>query len=245
MSDGILNERIKAALLQCDVATIANVLLKHGIRNVCLFGLSPLQDQQAHFVGPAYTLRFIPSRDDIDSIENYLRDDNLHRRAIEECPAGSVLMIDAMGCVSASSAGSMMATRLKVRGVAGIVTDGGFRDTSGIIKSGLPAFQRMPAPPATPVALHPVELNTPIGCAGVAVYPGDIIVGDSEGVAVIPQNLVEDVANEALAATEYEQYAELRIKQGHPLFGLFPGTPESMQDFEDWKAAENPGRKIE
>ena len=245
MSYGILNERIKASLLQCDVATIANVLLKHGIRNVCLPGLSPLQDQQAHFVGPAYTLRFIPSRDDIDSIENYLRDDNLHRRAIEECPAGSVLMIDAMGCVSASSAGSMMATRLKVRGVAGIVTDGGFRDTAGITKSGLPAFQRMPAPPATPVALHPVELNAPIGCAGVAVYPGDIIVGDSEGVAVIPQNLVEDVANEALAATEYEQYAELRIKQGHPLFGLFPGTPESMQDFEDWKAAENPGRKIE
>ena len=245
MSHGILNERIKAALFHCDVATIANVLLKHGIRNVCLLGLSPLRDQQDRFVGPAYTLRFIPSREDIDSIENYLRDDNLHRRAIEECPAGSVLMIDAMGCVSASSAGSMMAMRLKVRGAAGMVTDGGFRDTSGIIKSGLPAFQRMPAPPATPVALHPVELNSPIGCAGVAVYPGDIIVGDSEGVVVIPQYLVEEVANEASAATEYEQYAELRIKQGHPIFGLFPATPDSMQDFEDWKAKENPGSEIE
>ena len=245
MSHGILNERIKAALLHCDVATIANVLLKHGIRNACLLGLSPLRDRQDHFVGPAYTLRFIPSREDIDSIENYLHDDNLHRRAIEECPAGSVLMIDAMGCVSASSAGSMMAMRLKVRKVAGMVTDGGFRDTSDIIKSGLPAFQRMPAPPATPVALHPVELNAPIGCAGVAVYPGDIVVGDSEAVVVIPQNLVEEVANEALTATEYEQYAELRIKQGHPVFGLFPATPDSMQDFEDWKAKENPGSEIE
>ena len=245
MSYGILNEGIKAALLHCDVTTIANVLLKHGIRNACLLGLSPLQDQQAHFVGPAYTLRFIPSRNDIDSIENYLRDDNLHRRAIEECPAGNVLVIDAMGCTSASSAGYMMAMRLKVRGVVAMITDGGFRDTPSIIKSGFPAFQRMSAPPATPDALHPVELNAPVGCAGVAVYPGDIIVGDREGVVVIPQNLVEEVANEALAATEYEQYAELRIKQGHSLFGLFPGTPDSMQDFEDWKAAENPGRKIE
>ena len=178
MSDDILSEQTKAALLRCDTPTIANILLKQGYKNVYLLGLSPLQDEQDRFVGPAFTLRFIPSREDIDSLEIYLREDNPHRRAIEECPPGSALVIDAMGCLAASSAGDMMAMRLKARGVVAMITDGGFRDSPGIIKSGLPAFQRMPAPPATPIALHAVELNVPIGCAGVAVYPDDIIVGD-------------------------------------------------------------------
>ncbi len=245
MSDDILSEQTKAALLRSDTATIANILLKQGFKNVYLLGLSPLHVEQDCFVGPAFTLRFIPSREDIDSLGNYSREDNLHRRAIEECPSGSALVIDAMGCLAASSAGDMMAMRLKARGVVAMITDGGFRDSLGIIKSGLPAFQRMPAPPATPIALHPVELNVPIGCAGVAVYPDDIIVGDREGVVIIPQHLVEDVATKALAATEYEEYAELRIQQGKSIFGLFPATPESLEDFEDWKAAGKPGNETD
>lgn len=235
-----LSEATRQALQSSSTATIANVLLKYGLNNVCLSDISPLSDKQPSVVGPVYTLRFIPSRPDLDNMENYSRSDNIHRRAIEECPAGYVLVIDAMGVLTASSAGDMMAARLKTRGVVAMVTDGGFRDTSGIIEAGLPAFHRQPALPATPVALHPVELNAPIGCAGVAVYPQDIIVGDNNGVVVIPYSLAEKIATEALEASQYEEYARLQIKQGKSIFGLFPSTRGSLQEYEAWKATGKP-----
>ena len=240
MTGQSLSEAARQALRDSSAATIANALLKHGLNNVCMSGISPLSDKQPPVVGPAFTLRFIPSRADLDSMENYGRSDNIHRRAIEECPAGHVLVIDAMGILTASSAGDMMASRLKARGAAAMITDGGFRDSPAIIETGLPAFHRQPAIPATPVALHPVELNAPIGCAGVAVYPGDIIVGDKDGVVVVPYSLAEQVAAEALDASQYEEYAQLRLRQGKSILGLFPPTTESRRKYEAWKAAGKP-----
>ena len=242
ITDQALTDEVIIALRESGTPTIANILFNQGFKNTFMAGLSPLTKDQNHFAGPAYTLRFIPSREDLDSLENYTRDDNLHRRAVEECPAGSVLVIDAMDCLKASSAGDMMALRLKTRGVAAMVTNGGFRDSAGIIKSGLPAFQRRAALPPTPIALHPVALNKPVGCAGVAVYPNDIIVGDSEGVVVIPQHLAGEVARTAPAAAEYEEYVQLRVREGKSIFGLFPATQESLRDFQEWKAAGKRGR---
>ncbi len=224
-----------ASLKQSGAATIANVLLMQGLKNTCMSGLAPLRAQQESFAGPAYTLRFIPSREDLDGLENYSREDNLHRRAIEECPAGSVLVIDAMDCLSASVAGDMMALRLKMRGVVALVTNGGLRDSASIIDAGLPAFQRRPVTPATPIALHPVELNAPIGCGNVAVYPGDIVVGDADALVVVPAHLAEDTAMKASAAAEYEEYARQRIRGGRSIFGLFPATKESLADFDKWQ----------
>ena len=241
VTDHSLTPEAIIALRESGTAAIANILLNQGFKNTCMPGLSPLTKDQNHFAGPACTLRFIPSREDLDSLENYSRDDNLHRRAVEECPAGSVLVIDAMDCLEASSAGDMMALRLKARGVAAMVTNGGFRDSAGIIKSRLPAFHRRPALPATPIALHPQELNVPIGCDGVAVYPNDIIAGDSEGVVVIPRHLAGEVARQAPATAEYEEYVRLRIRQGKSIFGLFPATQESFTDFQEWKEAGKPG----
>ena len=129
---------------------------------------------------------------------------------------------------------------MRRRGVAGVVTEGGFRDTPAIRKTGLPAYQYRAAPPATPIAMHPVELNRPIGCAGVAVYPGDVLVGDGEGVVVIPRHLVEEVAEDAIAAVEYEAFAELQIARGRTLFEVFPATPESRREYESWVAAGRP-----
>ncbi|MBN8755588.1 MULTISPECIES: ribonuclease activity regulator RraA [unclassified Variovorax] len=235
-----LSAAARAKLAQVGSANVANALLKRGFRNVYLLGLSPLSPDQPQLVGPAYTLRFMPAREDIDTMANYGRTDNLHRRAVEECPVDHVLVIDTGGCLRSAAAGDLMAARMRQRGVAGVVTDGGYRDTPAIRKTGLPAYQRQSAPPATPIAMHPVELNGPVGCAGVAIYPGDVLVGDGEGVVVIPQHLVEEVAAEALDAVEYEAFAELQIARGRSIFGLFPATPESRKEYEGWVAAGRP-----
>lgn len=234
-----LNQQTRKYLEQSGTATIANMLLKRGFRNVYMLGLSPVRKKQRPMVGPAFTLRFIPAREDLDNMTNYSHSDNLHRRAIEECPAGHVLVIDAMGSLKASSAGDMMAERLNAKGAAGLVTDGGFRDTPGIVETGLPAYQKCSAPPATIIALHPVELNVPVGCAGVSVYPGDIIVGDDEGVVVIPRKHAEDLAEEAYQATLYEDYAQQRIRNGESIFGIFPATEESLREYEIWRSSQD------
>lgn len=236
-----LGDGTRQLLMHCGASTIANVLLqKHGLRNCILLGISTIKPGLPRMVGPAFTLRFIPAREDIDTMANYAREDNPHRRAIEECPAGYVLVIDSGGSTRSSSAGDIMVARLAKRGVKGIVTDGGFRDTPSIERIGLPAFQRQTAPPATPIALHPLELNAPVGCAGVAVYPGDIVVGDDEGVVVIPSHLADEVAKAAYEQTEYERFVETQIPRNRPLYGLFPGTPASRLEYDRWVEAGRP-----
>lgn len=230
-----LKDQTREKLMRVGTANIANVLLKRGFKNVMMHGIFPINSEQKKLVGPAYTLRFIPAREDLDNMTNYAREDNKHRRAIEECPTGSVLVIDAFGCTKASSMGDMMATRLKYRNVSGVVTDGGYRDSPAIHAIGLPCFQKHNAPPATPIALHPISLNEPVGCGGVAVYPGDIIVGDGDGVVVIPQHLVDEVADEAVDAFEYEEFAAIQIQQGCSIFEVFPATVDSRAEYERWK----------
>ena len=226
----ITRERLNSS----GTANIANALLRRGFKNVFLLGLSPIAAGQERLLGPAYTLRFIPAREDIDSMANYSKDDNKHRRAIEECPEGSVLVIDAMGCAKSTSMGDMMAARLRHRKVAGVVTDGGYRDVAAIRETGLPCYQRQSAPPATPIAMHPIELNGPIACAGVAIYPGDIIVGDADGVVSIPKDLVDEIAKEAADAAAYEVFAFEEIAKGRPILGLFPATEESRKEYDEW-----------
>ncbi|MBK0419386.1 hypothetical protein JD276_10105 [Leucobacter sp. CSA1] len=241
--DGVcfsLDAETRVKLERVGSANVANVLLGHGFRNIMMPGLKPLNGSQRQLVGPAYTLRFIPAREDIDSMGDYSRDDNLHRIAIEQCPSGAVLVVDAFGCLGGASMGDMMAARLVHRGVAGAVTDGGFRDIDAIAQTGLPCYQREAAPAATPIRMHPIALNEPIGCAGVAVYPGDVLVGDGDGVAVIPRELVTEVAEAALAAVEYEQFAAREIARGRSILGLFPATPESRVEYDEWVAAGRP-----
>jgi regulator of RNase E activity RraA len=235
-----MSEDTNGMLARAGIAAIANALLRRGLHNVCLAGLSPVSVEQRVMVGPAYTLRFIPSREDIDSMATYSRPDNLHRRAMEECPPGAVLVVDARGEMRVSSGGDMMAMRLHARGAAGFVTDGGFRDATGIRQTGLPAFHRAPATPATSIALHPAELNGPIGCAGVAIFPGDIIVGDPNGVVAIPAHMAAEVAREAYEAAQYEVFAEMHLSRGRSLFGLFPSTLESMAEYRAWVDAGRP-----
>ena len=227
-------------LERCSSPTLANALLKRNIRRSFLLGLHAVGAGQPALIGPAWTLRFIPAREDRDSMALYARDDGLHRRAIEECPSGAVLVMSTGGDLSASCMGDMMALRLATRGVAGVVTDGGFRDTPGIAATRLPCFQRAPSGPATPIALHPVEFNTPVGCAGVAVYPNDIVVGDGEGVVAIPRDLVDEVAAECEGVADYEAFVALHIRRGRSIFGLFPPTAASRAEYAQWVAAGRP-----
>lgn len=236
----ILSEATREKLARSGAANVSNSLLKRGFRNTFLLGLQPLAADQSALVGPAFTVRFIPAREDLDSMALYQREDSLHRRAIEECPPGAVLVMSTGGDTRVSCMGDMMALRLKVRGVSGVVTDGGFRDSPGIRATGLPCFQRKSSGPATPITLHPVEFNAPVGCAGVAVYAGDVVVGDAEGVVVIPRHLAEEVTEEAYAVVEYEAFAAAHIRRGRSIFGLFPATPESRTEYERWVTAGRP-----
>jgi regulator of RNase E activity RraA len=235
-----LVDALREKLRRCDPASLSNALLKRGLRNTFLNGLSPVSLSQPRIVGPAFTLRFIPAREDLDTMKIYERDDSVHRLAIEQCSPGAVLIMATGGDVRSSSMGDMMALRLKVRGVAGVVSDGGFRDTPGIVATGLPCFQKQASGPATPITLHPVELNAPVGCAGVAVYPGDVIVGDTSGVVVVPRELAEAVAAEVDAAGDYETFVAAHLRRGRSIFGLFPATPESRAEYEAWVAEGRP-----
>jgi regulator of RNase E activity RraA len=236
----VLSERSRSQLARSGSANIANCLLKRGLRNTMLLGLLPLSPEQPVLVGPAWTVRFVPAREDLDTMALYATEQSLHRRAIEECPPGAVLVLAPGGEMRASVMGDMMALRLKVRGVEGAITDGGFRDAPGIRTAGLPCFQVRNSGPATPIALSPCEFQVPVGVAGVAVYPGDVIVGDAEGVVCIPAHLVEEVAVEAAANADYEVFVAAHLQRGRSIFGLFPATAASRVEFDQWVAAGRP-----
>ncbi len=185
-------------------------------------------------VGLAYTMRFIPYREDMNPPKG--KRQSVQPQAMEECPPGHVLVIDSRGDPRAASAGDLYIGRLAARGCSGIVTDGGLRDSEGILKTGLPAYQRRPTSPPSPIVHYPIDLNLPIGCGGVAVYPGDVIVGDCDGVVVIPAALADEIAEEAVATTLYDTFAEEEVARGRSLVGLFPVVgDDAKRDFEAWK----------
>jgi regulator of RNase E activity RraA len=232
-----LQANTRAALLRVATSTLTGALNRRGLRSMFMHDVSPIRPDMARMVGIAFTMRFIPSREDKDGPGAPGRG-AIQSQAMETCPPGHVLVVDSRGDARAASAGDLYVGRLKARGCAGIVTDGGLRDTEGIFKTGLPAYHRRASSPPSPIAHHPCDLNLPIGCGGVAVYPGDIVVGDCDGVVVIPPDIVDQVAQEALATMRYEEFAEAEVARGRALPGLFPvAGEEAKRDFEAWQKA--------
>src|SRR4029450_12520070 len=176
-----LSSDLREALAKVGTSTLTGVLNRRGLKSMTLLAVWPLRPQQPRLVGIAFTMRFIPSREDMDGPTSKNRS-TVQPQAMEECPPGHVLMIDSRGDPRAASAGDLYVGRLKARGAAGIITDGGLRDTDAIAKIGLPAYHRRPSSPPSPIQHRPMDLQLPISCGGVAVYPGDIMVGDSDGV---------------------------------------------------------------
>ncbi|MEJ8572001.1 ribonuclease activity regulator RraA [Microbaculum marinum] len=216
-------------------ATLTTALFKRGLRNTFMQG--PIRiNPGANLVGEAYTLRYIPAREDIDTIDVFLDPAHPQRKGIEACPPGHVMVIDSRGDAEAASAGGILITRLMVRGVAGIVTDGGFRDTPEIAAMAIPAYHAKPSAPTNLVRNHAVDLNVPIGCGKVPVYPGDIVVGDGEGVVVIPAHLANEIAEEAHEMTAYEDFVTERVQNGQSIVGLYPATDKSnLEAFAAWR----------
>jgi len=222
-------------LRRVSTATLTTVLFKRGLRNVFVQNVFLLNPKAPQMVGEAYTLRYIPAREDVDQLGAFEGRGHPQREAIEACPAGSVLVMDARRDASAATGGDILMTRLMVRGVSGVVTDGGLRDSPTIEKLDWPAYCGARSAPLNLVRHHAVESQVPIGCGGVAVYPGDVVVGDAEGVVVIPASMAEEVAKEAEAQTEFEDWVEARVKEGRSIFGLYPPNAETKAEFEAFR----------
>ena len=224
-------------LRHVSVATLTTALFKRGFRHQFIQDVRPLNQGAGNMVGEAYTLRYIPAREDLNPITVFQNRDHPQRKAVEECPPGAVMVIDSRKDARAASAGSILVTRLMKRGVAGIVTDGGFRDSTEIAKLAIPAYQQRPAAPTNLTLHQALDINVPIGCGDAPVFPGDVIVGDGEGVVVLPTHLADELADEAVEMTAFEDFVTEEVLKGRSILGLYPPTEErSLSDFAAWRA---------
>jgi regulator of RNase E activity RraA len=219
-------------------ATLTTCLFKRGLRNQFLQDVHPLNPGAGPMVGEAYTLRTIPAREDLNPITVFQDRGHPQRKAVEECPPGAVLVIDSRKDARAASAGGILVTRLMKRGVAGIVTDGGFRDSPEIAALAIPAYHQRPSAPTNITRHQAIEINVPIGCGDVPIFPGDVVVGDAEGVVVIPAGIANEVAAEAAEMTVFEDFVTEQVQQGRSILGLYPATEERTRtDFAAWRKA--------
>jgi len=219
-------------------ATICTALFKRGFRNQMIQDVHPLDASKPTMVGEAFTLRYIPAREDLNPITVFQDRGHPQRKAVEECPPGAVFVIDSRKDARAASAGSILVTRLMKRGVAGIVTDGGFRDAAEIAKLGIPSFHHRPSAPTNLTVHQALDINVAVGCGDAPVWPGDVIVGDTDGCVVIPAHLADEIADEAVEMTAFEDFVTEKVAEGRSILGLYPPTDEqSKTDFAAWRKA--------
>ncbi len=224
-------------LMGVSTATLCTALFKRGLRNQYIQDVHPLAQGKPNMVGPAFTLRYIPAREDLNPITVFNDRAHPQRKAVEECPPGAVFVIDSRKNPRAASAGSILVTRLMKRGVAGIVTDGGFRDSPEIARLPLPSYHQQPSAPTNLTVHQALDINVPIGCGDAPVWPGDIVVGDSEGVVVIPAGIADEVAAEAHEMTAFEDFVTEKVNEGQSILGLYPPTDEANRTaFAEWRA---------
>jgi regulator of RNase E activity RraA len=209
------------------------MLLKKGIRRCWMDGPKPLRESP-RLVGPAFTLRFVPVREDLATPESWAKPVST-RGAIEEMPAGVIAVADAMGVTSAGIFGDILTMRMRRRGVTALVTDGAVRDKAGVVASGLPVWCDGVAAPASVNGLTFVGWQEPIGCGGCAIFPGDIIVADEDGAVVVPQNLLEFVATEGAEHERMETFIVEEVEKGAKLPGLYPMNEEAKARYAAWK----------
>lgn len=233
-----LNPDTRARLMNVSAATLCTALFKRGLRNQFIQDVRPLNASLPNMVGEAFTLRYIPAREDLNPLSVFQDRAHPQRKAVEDCPPGAVLVIDSRKDARAASAGSILVTRLMKRGVAGVVTDGGFRDSPEIAEMPFAAYHNRPSAPTNLTLHQALDINVPIGCGDVAVWPGDVMVGDREGVVVIPAHIADEVAAEAFEMTAFEDFVTEKVLEGRSILGLYPPTePQSKLDFEDWRLA--------
>jgi regulator of RNase E activity RraA len=231
-----MNPTTKTKLMAVSTATLCTALFKRGLRNQFIQDVRPLNANLPNMVGEAFTLRYIPAREDLNPISVFQDRTHPQRVAVEQCPAGSVLVFDSRKDARAASAGSILVSRLMVRGCAGVVTDGGFRDSPEIAALPFSAYHNRPSAPTNLTLHQALDINVPIGCGDVAVWPGDVMVGDKEGVIVIPAAIADEIAKEAVEMTAFEDFVtEMVVKERRSILGLYPPTEQkSKDDFAVW-----------
>ncbi|MBW9054505.1 ribonuclease activity regulator RraA [Rhizobium mesosinicum] len=240
MTDYVLSDATRAKFKKISTASIATALYKRGLRNQFIQGVVPVSPKPETMVGQAFTLRYIPAREDRNPITVFRNADHPQRVAVETCPAGQVLVMDARKDARAATAGSILITRLALRGAAGVVSDGGFRDAEGIASLDMPAYYSKPSAPTNLTLHEALDINVPISCGDVAVFPGDVLVGDRDGVMVIPAHLAEELADECTEMESYEDFVLEQVKSGEQIIGLYPKTKEEYeQRYADWRVRHN------
>lgn len=236
MTDYVLSDDTRDKLARVSTASIATQLYKRGLRNQFIQGVRPVSEKDGNMVGQAFTLRYIAAREDRNQLEVFRNAGHPQRVAVETCPPGQILVMDARGDASAATAGSILVTRLAVRGCAGVVSDGGFRDAKGIGKLNMPAYCAGPSAPTNLTKHEALDINVPITCGEAPVFPGDVLVGDADGVMVIPAHLADEIAEVCAGMESFEDFVLEEVLGGAPIIGLYPCTKdENMQKYEAWR----------
>lgn len=232
-----VNQDTIERLRTVSTATLASALFKRGLFKQMIQGVVPLSAPKGgSMVGPAYTLRYMPAREDLNKMDVFRDHSHPQRRAVEECPPGAVLVMDSRKDARAASAGGILCTRLMIRGVAGVVTDGGFRDSTEIAALDMPSYHSRPSAPTNLTLHQAIAINDPIGCGDAPVFPGDIIVGDGDGCIVVPAGIADEIALEAVEMTAFEDFVTEKVRGGQKTFGLYPPTDESnLAAFAEWR----------
>jgi regulator of RNase E activity RraA len=241
MSEPTLSDATRAKLEHVSTASVATALYKRGLRNQFVQGVLPVAAKGKTMVGPAFTLRYIPAREDRNPVTVFRNRDHKQRVAIETCPAGHVLVMDARKDARAATAGSILMTRLALRGAAGVVSDGGVRDAAGIGALDMPAYFARPSAPTNLTLHEAIEIGGPIACGDAAVFPGDIMLGDGDGVMVIPAHLADEIADECSEMESFEDFVLEQVGAGAKIIGLYPPTDEeNLSKYAEWR--KNTGR---
>ena len=226
-----LDAKVLETLSKVSTATVTTILLKKGLRNVWMRGTRPLRPNQSRVVGPAFTMRFVPAREDLATPESWSSPRST-RAAIEEMPEGCIAVVDAMGITDAGIFGDILCARINKRGVRALITDGVVRDLVGVLGTGLPVWCQGVAAPPSVAGLTFVNWQEPIGCGGVAVLPNDIIVSDEDGAIVIPQAMLDDLVAAAPEQERFEAWVVSEVERGEPLPGLYPPNAETKARYQ-------------
>ncbi len=233
-----LQPATRQKLMGVSTATLCTALFKRGLRNQFIQDVHPLNPNLPNMVGEAFTLRYIPAREDLNPLSVFLDRTHPQRAAVEQCPPGAVLVFDSRKNARAASAGAILVARLMVRGCAGVVTDGGFRDAPEIAARPFPAYHQRPSAPTNLTLHQAMDINVPIGCGDAPVFPGDVMVGDAEGVVVLPAHLADELADEAVEMTAFEDFVAEQVLAGRSILGLYPPTdPQTPGEFAQWRLA--------
>ncbi|MCW5747100.1 MAG: ribonuclease activity regulator RraA [Alphaproteobacteria bacterium] len=224
---------------EASTATVTMQLMKRGLRQTAI-NLRPMNPNATRMVGPAFTLRYIPGREDLAQPPKPTDPINAQRIAVEQAPAGSVVVVSTGGELRSGTFGDILAARMMVRGVAGIVSDGAMRDAPVLLTMNLPVFAVCPTAPPSMTSLLPVDVQLPIGCGGVSVFPNDVIVSDADGVVVVPRHMAEEVARDAAEQEHIEKFIALQVMKGKAIPGLYPPNDATRAAYKAWLAAGEP-----